>query len=92
MTTHKVNQICPHCSYRCDSAGDLGRDGKAPGPGDVTLCIDCGYFAIVTDDGGLRAPSFQECCDLANNREAMRVRFAWTRMKEHYGESKHGKH
>lgn len=51
-------RMCPCCGYATDSASTLdGARGRAPSPGDFSLCLRCSAILVYGPDLGLlRAP------------------------------------
>lgn len=42
-TRHELRK-CPACGYELDTSNSLSGASQGPGPGDVTVCIDCGVL------------------------------------------------
>jgi len=52
--THKMpKRCCPICGAAHDAATNLD-SGSIPKPGDLTICISCGYVMAFTDDLSFR--------------------------------------
>lgn len=55
--THRLSShSCPRCGHTMDCASGLSGD-RPPGPGDISLCINCGGIALYTEDLQLREPT-----------------------------------
>ncbi len=53
LTTRHKQTNCPRCSHQLNATTDVQREGqRAPEPGDVTVCINCGQ--ILTFEEGLQ--------------------------------------
>lgn len=73
MKQHRLQESrCLGCGKLLDCASCLQHD-DAPGPGDVTICLDCGHIMIFTDDMGLRNPNFAEIHDLAGDADVLLI-------------------
>jgi hypothetical protein len=68
-------QNCPACDRKVDAASKLTGVG-APSPGDVALCLYCGYPGIYGDDMKLRLPDADEAAEILANPEVTRARVA----------------
>jgi hypothetical protein len=80
LTKHKMTPPtrCPFCGSICDGASSLTGGTKPPDKGSVTLCIDCGEWAVFDDvPGGLRKPTDAEYDRIAVNEVCRKARFAW---------------
>jgi hypothetical protein len=53
-TTQLKATPCPECRYKLDAATAAFSHAK-PGPGDVTVCINCAALLEFTDELGLKA-------------------------------------
>lgn len=51
---------CPECHYEMDRAAGIGHDTPSPQPGNGSICLNCGNFAVFGDDLSLRAPTADE--------------------------------
>lgn len=40
---------CPDCGYATDSSTHVGVENHEPRPGDLSVCINCGYVSIFND-------------------------------------------
>lgn len=60
MTTRIPEGECLQCGKKMDAASNLADDALVPEPGDVTLCIHCGYIMAFADDLTFRAVTEEE--------------------------------
>jgi hypothetical protein len=59
---------CPHCGHRHDAATNLEAP-RAPGKGDVSICLECGGVALFDmDPVRLRMPTPAEQVELESNQ------------------------
>ncbi|MCA1404639.1 hypothetical protein I6F26_10445 [Ensifer sp. IC3342] len=82
-TALTAGAICPFCGQRYDAASAL--DGDAiPGNGDLTLCMNCGEWAMFDSGvpGGLRKPTDSEYEVIVANPITGKARKIWQQMKE----------
>ena len=54
---------CPACDYKLDAATSIER-GAVPGPGDVSICINCTATLEYTNDMKLKLMTTEEYNDL----------------------------
>lgn len=77
-----IYTTCPACGYRADRTTGVGNaDGASPTPGALSLCIDCGEWAVFENDFvglRLRAPSESELVEFHRSPELSAIRRAWT--------------
>jgi len=61
-----IAHTCPHCGYELDAATacDFEEAGQ-PGPGDMSICIECGEVCVFVDDINLRKPTDSELVEIA---------------------------
>jgi hypothetical protein len=83
-----LTAICPFCHAEHDRSGAIV-EKKAKitvepkmKPGDASLCIDCGQFAIMAEDGMLRRPTGRERRALQRNPIVTATREAWIAMQQ----------
>lgn len=78
--------ICPFCGHRhqrttaITPAGDHVTTEPRMMPGDATMCIRCGEFAVCGDDRKLRTPTTDEAALLDATPTVRMIREAWTAM------------
>lgn len=68
MISHETKLTsCPKCghAFECATALD-GDENIAPGPNDLTVCIECGCWLRFTDDMNVRAMTPEEIEALPN--------------------------
>lgn len=59
---------CPHCGHKHDAATNLEAP-RAPGQGDVSICLECGGIAVFDADPlRLRLPTPDEQAQLESNQ------------------------
>lgn len=51
---------CPACGYKLDAASSLDGTLREAGPGDLTICINCGEALAFTRNLGLRKATADE--------------------------------
>jgi hypothetical protein len=79
-TRHEHNKIpCPHCgkTHELSTAIDGGRGPKS---GDISLCIDCGNWAVYVVGMGhvmQRIPNGKEWEEINNSIPARQLKRAW---------------
>ena len=75
---------CPFCGYVADYAtlAELSDLQDAPEDGDISMCLDCGEFAIFEEaaPGGLRKPTDKEYGQFGTDQNIKDMRRAWTLM------------
>lgn len=74
---------CPSCHHKMDHAEATAGD-RAPGDGDVGICIRCAYaFFYTIKDGklGTRDPSLEEAHDMSHDEEVQRTVAAVKRVR-----------
>lgn len=75
----QVDGTCPHCSKVNYLHTDF--NGKTPKHGDVSICIDCGLFAVFDlHNKCLRLPTAAEEEEFKTLQVAQRYRSAWSRV------------
>jgi hypothetical protein len=61
----ELETICPYCGRRNElHAEATGPDGRAPKPGDVTICWGCVGVCIFDENMALRLPTDEEFEDV----------------------------
>lgn len=81
MKAYEMISVCPFCQYGFDLASSVKGGQKAPGDGDLTICIRCGEFAVFESKapGGLRKPTDTEYVTIGQDDFCQKMRAAWTR-------------
>jgi Zn ribbon nucleic-acid-binding protein len=52
---------CPECGYHIDStSAAYNYGGQKPSPGDISMCLSCGYASIFAADLSRRRPNKEE--------------------------------
>lgn len=78
--TKELETICPYCSKINELHEQRDASGE-PAPGDISMCISCGNFAMFGDDMSLHKLTDAQKNDLRHNREAYRelgkLKLAW---------------
>lgn len=80
MAEFEVRTKCPHCGTVNPMATEVygAREGQeAPEPGDVTLCIACGRWAIFDAKMRLHKPTREQMSDLARSFNLPAIHEAW---------------
>jgi hypothetical protein len=72
-TRHKPSQ-CPYCGHLIDAS--TSAEDASPGPGDVTVCLNCREIVVFADDMSLRLPTEQELIEVAGNDKVLAVLLA----------------
>jgi hypothetical protein len=73
---------CPYCLKGIDAATPVDDDAAVPGPGDVTLCFECGEWCVFAEGMTLRKPTDEELTEIALARPFQIAREAWVDAKE----------
>jgi len=81
MTTRLPEAECLRCRKKVDAASCIADDGAAPEPGDVTICIFCGYLMTFADDLSFRELTEEEILELPLD-EISRFQIARKRIEE----------
>jgi len=64
MTTRLPEAECLRCRKKVDAASCVADGGAAPEPGDVTICIFCGYLMTFADDLSFRELTEEDILEL----------------------------
>jgi len=64
MTTRLPEAECLRCRKKVDAASGVADDGAVPEPGDVTICIFCGYLMTFADDLSFRELTEEDILEL----------------------------
>ncbi|THK37667.1 hypothetical protein EHS39_13615 [Ensifer sp. MPMI2T] len=81
-TALTTETTCPFCGQRYDAASALVGNAD-PGKGDVTLCMNCGEWAMFDDvPGRLRRPTDSEYEMIVANPITGKARRIWQQLKE----------
>ena len=68
---------CPECGYHIDSTcAAYNYDGKTPNPGDISMCLSCGYASVFADDLSRRRPTKEESEIIWNSPEVKKAQRA----------------
>ena len=73
---------CLGCGYGMDAATDVEGTSTPPSPGDVAICLNCGYIALYDDGMKLRDLTSDEMYEVAGDPmilAAQKVRAAFHR-------------
>lgn len=83
MSELEWNLACPHCGALHDRHTDATRASATPVDGDLSMCIDCGEFAVFDlGERRLRAPTIDEANDIDSDPDMLLYRIAWRKMKD----------
>lgn len=74
-----ISHVCPWCRMLQSALASV-QDNRPPQPGDQALCITCGNWSMVDDDGTLRRPTPVEAEDIANDSVSRAVMSAWAQV------------
>jgi hypothetical protein len=76
---HDMQAVCPFCGACHDAvtAAPSNTDRYYPEDGDVSMCIDCGRFAIYDSRLELRKPTRQEQRELDRDKRYRGMVTAW---------------
>ena len=69
---------CPWCGTVHDAVTGMGSTPK-PKPGDLSICIECGEWAVYETAEMRRKPTVEERFWIAANVDCRRVEIAWGR-------------
>ena len=64
MTTRLAETKCLRCHHKLDAASCLADDAAVPKPGDITICIKCGYLMTFADDLSFRDLTEEEILEV----------------------------
>lgn len=67
---------CLACGYAMNMARGLSSDTTKPGPGDVSVCLNCGHLMGFNPDLTLRELSDEEAHDIAGDKDLLRAQAA----------------
>lgn len=68
---------CPECGYHIDSTSEAYNYGGAtPRPGDISMCLSCGYASVFADDLSRRKPTKKEAEEIWHNPEVKKAQRA----------------
>lgn len=68
---------CPECGYFIDSTSEAYNYGGAkPKPGDISMCLSCGYASVFAEDLSRRRPTRGESEIIWNSPEVKRAQRA----------------
>jgi len=76
MGTYETDTVCPHCHTHHDRASSIKDEGE-PGPGDMSMCIQCGRWATFDQHQGLRKPTAEEMARLGRDFDLPKLHLAW---------------
>ena len=77
---------CPYCTRNIDLATNISSPERAK-PHDLSLCLHCGEWVIVTEHMTLRKPTEAEQMTIGHLPEAIRARKAWDTVQLIFKES-----
>lgn len=83
--TFDLPHSCPHCGYAMEAALNASnrRDVRAPQPGDIGICVDCGEWLIFTGEPGpQKKPSPIDQAAIELHPSSAGIKRAWQRIKE----------
>jgi hypothetical protein len=72
----ELETICPNCAAVHECVDNVDEDGP-PGPGDVTMCLECGHWAVFGEGMVLREPDVQEQKQLMADNNVVAASLAW---------------
>lgn len=78
-------QLCPWCGYHISGASPVVDESQRAGPGDASMCIDCGQWGVLDAEMQLHKPTLADSIQIAHNPEAQRLHTAWQMMKRQFG-------
>jgi hypothetical protein len=73
---HVSSSPCLGCGRILDGAVYVGEDDKAPDPGSITVCIDCGHIQAFDVDMSFRELTPEEQHDIAGDPRILAVQRA----------------
>ncbi len=76
VTRRGIANRCPHCGYQTDCVSSVG-SGRKPGDGNLSLCFECGEWAVFGPDLRLRAPTDKEFVVIGEDKACRTARAAW---------------
>jgi len=72
----KKGSDCPNCGEHLDACSGVEAHGKAPSPGDITVCLYCGHLMAFTDILGLRVLTEAELNEVSDDPRIMAIQAA----------------
>lgn len=66
---------CLACGHSFDAASCMTDDAQ-PKPGDISICIECGYIMMFGTNLRVRELTASEMIEIAGNREIVRIQTA----------------
>lgn len=79
-----ITTQCWKCGTIHDCTSQVKKEGSLPKNGDVSLCFECGAFAIFDDsfEDRIRKPTPSENFNLERDQELLAIRALWAIMIE----------
>ena len=71
-----IKTICPNCAAVHDCCSEVDGDGP-PQPGDVTMCIGCGHWAVFDEAMVLQEPDELTAEQLMADNKIVAASLAW---------------
>jgi hypothetical protein len=78
---HSHPHVCPWCHEEMPNVSGMNTKER-PTEGAVSLCIQCGEWAVFQGNGSLRKPTDDEFIEIGSNLECQMVRRAWVMVQE----------
>lgn len=72
----ELSNVCLSCGRFNDRVSSVGDEDRAPGPGDITICITCGHIMAFAEDMGLRELNNEEIIEIAGDPLIVRLQEA----------------
>jgi hypothetical protein len=82
VTTRLAQDVCPYCGHLLDSATAMDDAPARPKPGDVTMCIKCGFLLVFDDTMRLTKPDEALLVEAMEHPDVKLMLRAW---RETYG-------
>lgn len=77
--------ICPYCTYPCDSAGGIGEfEGYKPSSGDLSFCLMCSMPSIFDDEMTLVKFDLNSIKDLVERNRLKAIQFRCNEFWDHH--------
>ena len=82
MKTFAHKSACPWCGYHTEAASSDSKTARAPMPGDLMMCIQCGEWMVPDAQLNFRKPTDDEFVVIATDPDCRRYRAAWLAIQQ----------
>lgn len=77
-----MNTECPYCGRVADILGDLSQESSKPKIGDLSFCIQCGYFSKFDQKLSLRQLTKGEVQEVMRNDVLQWTVNSWKKIRK----------